>query len=135
MPTVLIVLVIEDDPDVRRFITVNLSQRGYRTITAASGEDGLAQARAGRPDLILLDLKLPGADGWTTLETLRADPDLAGIAVIIITASAVKEEERRARQLGALDYLVKPISVQQLLVAVRAVLGAVQGAVQGKEGA
>ena len=119
----LTVLIIEDDPNVRKFVAVNLSQRGYRTITAANGEDGLAQARAERPDLILLDLKLPGADGWTTLETLRAESDLASIPVIIITASAVKEEERRARQLGAVDYLVKPISVRQLLAAVQAVLG------------
>jgi len=120
MPTVLI---IEDDHNVRKFVAVNLSQRGYRVIPANNGEDGLDQARAERPDLILLDLRLPGADGRATLETLRADPDLAGVAVIIVTASAVKEEERRARQLGALHYLVKPISVQQLLVAVRAVLG------------
>ncbi|HID61833.1 MAG TPA: response regulator [Anaerolineae bacterium] len=120
MPTVLI---IEDDPNVCKFITVNLSQRGYRTLTATNGEDGLAQARAEQPDLILLDLKLPGADGWATLETLRADPDLLGIPVVIITASAVKEEERRARQLGAMSYLVKPISVQQLVTTVRAALG------------
>jgi len=120
MPTVLI---IEDDPNVGKFITVNLSQRGYRTITATSGEDGLAQARAERPDLILLDLKLPGPDGWATLETLRSDPDLTGIPVVIITASAVKDEEERARQLGAIDYLIKPIGVQQLLAAVRAALG------------
>ena len=117
------ILIIEDDPNVRKFVTVNLARRGYRAIEAADGEEGLAQARAERPDLILLDLKLPGADGWATLETLRAESDLASIPVIIITASAVKEEERRARQLGAVDYLVKPISVRQLLAAVQAVLG------------
>ena len=117
------ILIIEDDPNVCKFITVNLSQRGYRTITATNGEDGLARARAEQPDLILLDLKLPGCNGWATLETLRTDPDLAGIPVVIITASAVKEEEERARQLGAVDYLVKPIGVQQLLGAVRAASG------------
>jgi len=120
MPTVLI---IADDPNVCKFITVNLNQRGYRTLTATNGEDGLAQARAERPDLILLDLRLPGADGWATLETIRADPDLLSISVVIITASAVKEEEGRARQLGAMSYLVKPISVQQLVTTVRAALG------------
>jgi len=120
MPTVLI---IEDDPNVRKFISVNLSRRGYQIISAADAENGLAQAHAGRPDLILLDLKLPGADGWATLETLRSDPELASILVVIITASAVEEEERRARQLGAVNYLVKPLSAQDLVAAVRAALG------------
>jgi len=120
MPTVLI---IEDDPNVCKFITVNLSQRGYHTFTATHGKEGLARAHAERPDLILLDLRLPGADGWVTLETLRADPDLVGIPVVVITASAVKEEERQARQLGAVDYLIKPVGVRQLLAAVRAALG------------
>ena len=120
MPTVLI---IEDDPNVRKFVSVNLSRRGYRVISAADGEDGLTQARTERPDLVLLDLRLPGADGWVTLEAIRADPDLARILVVIITASAVEEEERRARQLGVVDYLVKPLSAQDLVAAVRAALG------------
>jgi DNA-binding response OmpR family regulator len=120
MPTVLI---IEDDPNVRKFVSVNLSRRGYRVISATDGEDGLTQARTERPDLVLLDLKLPGADGWATLEALRADPDLTHILVVIITASAVEEEERRARQLGAVNYLIKPLSAQDLVAAVRAALG------------
>jgi len=120
MPTVLI---IEDDPNVRKFVSVNLSRRGYRVISATDGENGLTQARTERPDLVLLDLRLPGADGWVTLEAIRADPDLARILVVIITASAVEEEERRARQLGVVDYLVKPLSAQDLVAAVRAALG------------
>lgn len=112
------VLLVEDDPDLLRFARLTLRLGGYRALTASDGADALALLRRSRPDLMLLDLRLPGVDGWQVLATLQAEPTLQHVRVVILTASADYDEERRARASGVVEYLVKPISADGLLDAV-----------------
>ncbi len=101
-----LVLVIDDDPAVCDVMTRYLSQEGFLVETAATGEDGYRVAQEIRPDVIILDVQMPGMDGWGVLEVLKADPALAAIPVIMLT---ILEDKERAFRLGAADYLVKPI--------------------------
>jgi DNA-binding response OmpR family regulator len=118
------VLVVEDDPDLLRFAQVTLRLGGYRPLVATDGTTGLAMARRIRPGLILLDLRLPGLDGWQVLEGVRAAPGLAGVPVVMLTASAGVPDRDRALAAGAVDYLVKPVSADTLLETVARALGA-----------
>ena len=112
------VLLVEDDPDLLRFAQVTLRLGGYRALIANDGVTGLALARKARPQLILLDLRLPGMDGWQVLRGLREAPGLAAVPVVMLTASAGTDDRDRALQAGAVDYLVKPVSADDLLAAV-----------------
>ncbi|RZV41214.1 MAG: response regulator, partial [Acidimicrobiia bacterium] len=85
------VLIVEDSPSVRRLIEVSVRPLGVRVIAAEDGIRGLAMARSEAPDVILLDIGLPGIDGWEVLRELRADPETADISVIIVTAHAQPE--------------------------------------------
>jgi two-component system phosphate regulon response regulator PhoB len=118
------VLIVEDDPDLLRFAQVTLRLGGYRALVATDGAAGLAVARKARPQLILLDLRLPGMDGWQVLRGLREAPSLATVPVVMLTASAGADDRDRALLAGAVDYLVKPFSADDLLAAVaRALAG------------
>jgi signal transduction histidine kinase/CheY-like chemotaxis protein len=108
------VLVIEDDPSAIRLRRAYLEPAGYGLRVAASGETGLAAARARRPAAIVLDVLLPGVDGWEVLRRLKADVDLASIPVIIVT---VVDERELGLALGAVDYIVKPIRRDALLAS------------------
>ena len=107
-------LVVEDDPSAVRLMRAYLEPDGYRIEVASSGEHALAAARENRPSAILLDVLLPGIDGWDTLRRLKADADLRDIPVVIVT---VVEEREVGLALGAADYLVKPIEREALLGA------------------
>jgi PAS domain S-box-containing protein len=110
------ILVIDDDPHARELITRSLSKDGLQVITAASGEEGLHLARVTRPAAITLDVLLPGIDGWSVLTALKADPELAGIPVIMLT---IIDERKQGLALGAADYLTKPIETAQLTQALQ----------------
>ena len=105
------VLVIDDDQATRDLLARFLTKEGFRVATAADGRIGLEQARARRPRAILLDVTMPRMDGWTVLRTLRADPDLGDVPVIMVT---VLDEQNLAFSLGATDYLQKPVDWAQL---------------------
>ncbi len=105
------VLIIDDDPDVHVILQRALGQRGWQIYSAGSSDEGLRLARLCRPDLILLDVVLPGVDGWQTLSTLKGAPDLMDIPVIMLT---MLDERGLGFAMGAADYLTKPIDLQQL---------------------
>jgi DNA-binding NarL/FixJ family response regulator len=113
-------LVIEDQPVMRENITLILELNGYRVFSAADGKQGLDIARRERPSLILCDVMMPEVDGYGVLEAVRADPELAGTPFIFLTAKGEKSAVREGMNLGADDYLPKPVTEEDLLAAVRA---------------
>ena len=106
------VLVIDDDPVVRELLPRRLSGLGVHVATAANGEEGLRLAKALSPDLITLDVLMPGMDGWTVLTTLKSTPALANIPVIMLT---IVDDWKTGFALGAVDYLTKPIDSERLV--------------------
>jgi PAS domain S-box-containing protein len=110
------ILVIDDDPQVLDLARRQLSPEGFRVVTAAGGEEGLRLARAARPAAIVMDVLMPGMDGWTVLAALKADAALADIPVIMV--SAVNDQEM-GYALGAADYLLKPFDRDGLTAALR----------------
>lgn len=102
------VLIVEDSPSVRRLIEVSVRPLGLRVIAAEDGIRGLAMARSEMPEVILLDIGLPGIDGWEVLRELRGDPATADIAVIIVTAHAQPEVAAAAERSGADGFITKP---------------------------
>ncbi|MBB5352490.1 DNA-binding response OmpR family regulator [Haloferula luteola] len=114
------VLVIEDDAAVRQGVVDALEYSGYRTLQAADGLAGLELARRGSYQLMLLDLMMPGRDGFAVLEALKRDRP--GQPVIILSARGEEEDRVRGLRLGADDYVLKPFSVRELLARVEAVL-------------
>jgi DNA-binding response OmpR family regulator len=109
------VLVADDDTDILRFVAINLRLEGFQVVTAQDGPDALAKAVAIRPDLVLLDVRMPGIDGYTICARMRADARLAEIPVIIVTANYGTAEVEAARRAGADDFLVKPFLPATLL--------------------
>jgi len=127
------ILVVDDDALMRRSVAFNLEQAGYRASNAANAEDALALSQRDRPDLVLLDIGLPGMDG---LDALRAFRDQIGVPVIFVTARRRELDEVLGLELGAEDYITKPFDMSVLLAHVKAVLrraGTVQPATAEKE--
>jgi phosphate regulon transcriptional regulator PhoB len=116
------VLVVEDEPDIRSLIVHHLERDGYRCRTAASGGEALARVRSSAPDLIVLDLMLPGMDGLEVCRRLRGDPATAAVPIIMLTAKADEVDRIVGLEMGADDYLAKPFSTKELVARVRAVL-------------
>ena len=110
-PTGKILLVIDEDPAVRQFMERLAAREGYQLFTAGTGEEGLNLAREKRPDLITLEVVMPGIDGWTVLKSLKADPQLSGIPVVMVSIS---DDRDRGLAMGAADYLVKPVDRDRL---------------------
>ncbi len=121
MPTEKI-LVVEDEENIQELIRYNLVKEGYQVNCALSGEKGLEAARTENPDLVLLDLMLPGLDGLDVCKELKRDAVTQGIAVIMVTAKGDETDIVTGLELGADDYVVKPFSPKILLSRVKAVL-------------
>jgi len=117
------VLIIEDVADIRYFASRLLVFDGYCVLGAESGEEGLRLVRESQVSLVLLDLRLPGIDGWVVLEQMKAESELSTIPVIVFTASAAVPQQDRALSMGAVDYLGKPVSAATLKEAVARILG------------
>jgi two-component system cell cycle response regulator DivK len=113
------VLVVDDDPDNRRIVTTVLTVAGYAVLEAGGGEEGVAMAVRERPDVILLDLAMPGVDGWEAARRLKADARTADIPVIALTAFALRGDEERARAAGCDGYVSKPCRPQTIRDVVR----------------
>jgi two-component system, cell cycle response regulator DivK len=109
-----LVLIVEDNPRNLKLVRDVLGFAGYRTLEASTAEKGLALAAAQRPDVILMDVQLPGMDGVEALGRLRADPMTAGIPVAAVTAFAMKADRQRFLAAGFDGYLEKPLSVREL---------------------
>ncbi len=116
------ILVIEDETDILTLLRHYLKQEHFEVVTAQNGYDGLTQARAIHPDLILLDLMLPGLDGLSVNRSLKKDPLTAGIPVVILTAKGDETDRIIGLELGADDYIVKPFNPKELLARVKAIL-------------
>jgi two-component system phosphate regulon response regulator PhoB len=116
------ILVVDDEPDIVALVAYHLAKAGYRVATASSGAEAVAQARADRPALMVLDLMLPGMSGYDVLEQLRGDDATRDIAVLMLTARRVEQDRIRGLTLGADDYLTKPFSPQELVLRVQAIL-------------
>jgi two-component system alkaline phosphatase synthesis response regulator PhoP len=120
------VLVVEDDKDIAELIAHYLQKAGHTVETAASGTAGLKRAKETAPDLIVLDLMLPGMDGLLVCQALRADPETALIPIIMLTARAEEVERIAGLELGADDYVTKPFSPRELTARVAALLRRIQ---------
>ncbi|MFE5585893.1 response regulator transcription factor [Kitasatospora sp. NPDC056531] len=116
------ILVIDDDPTVAEVVAGYLTRAGHRVDRAADGDGGLALARAHRPDLLVLDLMLPGIDGLEILRRLRASEDGAGLPVVMLTAKGDEADRILGLELGADDYVTKPFSPRELVLRVQSVL-------------
>ena len=116
------ILIVEDDEDSRYVYGIVLEDHGFSVATARSGDEGLRIARETRPRAILMDVSIPGLDGWTVTERLKGDPETHGIPVIIITAHAFPEDLARAEQVGCDSFLTKPCEPRRVLEEVVRVL-------------
>jgi len=116
------IVVIEDEPDIREVLRYNLVRDGFAVDTAEDGDAGLALVRRRRPDLVLLDLMLPGRDGLSVCRALRDDPVTHEIPVIMVTAKGEESDVVLGLGLGADDYIVKPFSPKVVVARVRSVL-------------
>jgi two-component system cell cycle response regulator DivK len=108
-----VVLIVEDNPRNLKLVRDVLEHVGYRTLEATTADDGLALAREHRPDIVLMDVQLPGIDGVQALGRLRADPATRAIPVVAVTAFAMKDDSARFVAAGFDGYLEKPISVRE----------------------
>jgi DNA-binding response OmpR family regulator len=113
------VLVIDDDGDIRALVAGLLERAGYEVNEASDGRDGLRSVFSDRPDLVLLDVTMPGLDGWATLERIR---ELTDVPVLMLTARSDELEKVRGLKAGADDYMTKPFGRQELLARVEALL-------------
>jgi two-component system, OmpR family, KDP operon response regulator KdpE len=114
-----VVLVVDDEPQIRRVMRTTLSSHGYTVLEAKDGPEALAQVRSGRPDLILLDVNLPGPSGLEICREVRASSDAP---IIMLTVRNSERDKVQALDAGADDYVVKPFSVEELLARIRATL-------------
>ena len=114
-----LILIVEDNAKNLKLVRDLLQFKGYRTLEAETAEDGIQLAQAKQPDLILMDIQLPGTDGTTALRQLRAEPRTASIPVIALTAFAMKDDRQRFLDAGFDGYLDKPINVKTFPEQVR----------------
>jgi len=116
------ILIIEDEPDIAELLEYNLKTAGYRTTKANNGVIGIEKARDAYPDLILLDLMLPGLHGLDVCRILKADSETSDISIIMLTALGEEDHIVKGLEAGAEDYVTKPFSVQVLLARIQSVL-------------
>lgn len=120
------VLVIDDEAPIRLLCRVNLEAEGMEVSEAGDGPGGLDLARAQRPDVILLDVMMPGLDGWRVAEMLLDDPSTSDIPIVFLTARADVRDRARGIDLGGLEYITKPFNPVELATLVRQVLAALE---------
>ena len=116
------ILVVEDEKNITKVVAYNLEREGYQVATAKDGEEGLSKARKELPDLVILDLMLPKADGLEVCRQLKTDPKTTRIPIIMLTAKTQETDRVVGLEMGADDYVAKPFSVRELTARVKAVL-------------
>jgi len=120
------VLVIDDEAPIRLLCRVNLEAEGMSVVEAGDGPSGLERARAERPDLVLLDVMMPGLDGWGVAEQLLEQHETAEIPIIFLTARAEFRDRARGLDIGGVDYITKPFNPVELAPLVRGLLGRIE---------
>ena len=118
------ILAVDDEPDALQLIQFNLKNAGFRVLTARSGEEALNKARDSHPDLIVLDVMLPGVDGLEICKMLKRDTKTASIPIIMVTARATEIDRVLGLELGADDYVTKPFSPRELMLRITRLLRA-----------
>ncbi len=117
------VLIADDEPNIVISLEFLLRREGFDVLVAVDGEEALAKARAERPDLVLLDVMMPKMNGFDVCQALRADPELASMRVLMLTAKGRETEVSKGLGLGADSYMTKPFSTKDLVAQVRLLLG------------
>ncbi|MEZ5356572.1 MAG: response regulator [Bryobacteraceae bacterium] len=118
-----LILIVEDNEMNRDMLSRRLVRAGYQILTAADGHQGIAAAAASRPDLILMDLSLPGLDGWATVRLLKGSAATSAIPVVALTAHAMSYDRSLALDAGCDDYDTKPVDLPRLLAKMERLLG------------
>lgn len=118
------ILVVDDNLDNRTIIAHMLKLSGFRVVTAGDGHQAIAMSEHESPDLILMDLAMPGLDGWSAAARIKSSASLAHVPVIAVTGHVTRDDIERALRAGCDDYLVKPIDFETMLLKVRAHLAA-----------
>jgi len=116
------ILIIEDETDIQELIQFNLEKEGYRVTSTLTGEEGISQVKTSPPDLILLDLMLPGIDGFEVCRRLKSDNETRKIPIVMITAKGEESDIVSGLELGADDYITKPFKPRILIARIRSVL-------------
>ncbi len=122
------ILVVEDERDIAALVAYHLTKEGFRVRTVGSGDEALEAVRNERPDLVVLDLMLPGLSGYEILEEIRRQPSLSDVPVVVLTARREESDRIRGLELGADDYMTKPFSPQELVLRIGTVLRRVRAA-------
>lgn len=117
------ILIVDDEPNIVISVEYLLSLEGFEVLVARDGEEGLAQIRADRPDLVVLDIMMPRLDGFEVCKAVRADPTLAGVRILMLTAKGREAEIAKGLSLGADAYIPKPFSTRELVAKVKELLG------------
>jgi two-component system cell cycle response regulator DivK len=118
-----VILIVEDNEKNLKLVRDVLQVKGYRTLEAGTAEDGIRLAVEHRPDLVLMDIQLPGMNGIDARKALRADPATSAIPVVAVTASVMQQDRRQITEAGFEGYIGKPINLQEFLATVRGLLG------------
>jgi len=116
------VLLVEDEPIILRLLQVNLRLEGYDVVACSSGEDAMRRVGEAPPDVVVLDVVLPGIDGFEVCQRLRGSPATADVPVIMVTAQAQDEDRKRGYALGVREYVTKPFEPAELVALVREAL-------------
>lgn len=116
------VLVVEDDPAARRLISFALEQDGYEVLTASNGLEGLTKAQTERPEILVLDVMLPGLDGFEVCRRLRADTETSSVLILMLSAKAQESDKTTGLKMGADDYLAKPADPLEVAARVKTLL-------------
>ena len=124
------ILVVDDDKQIVRLLQSYLQQEGFSVLTAFDGDEALHKLRSERPDCVLLDLMLPGKDGWEITRIVRGDSTLASTPILMLTARVEDEDKIEGIEIGADDYVTKPFNPREVVVRVKALLRRSQGAMQ-----
>jgi two-component system alkaline phosphatase synthesis response regulator PhoP len=115
------ILIVDDEEDILHFLELVLREKGYDVVTASGGHDALTRAQMERPDLVLLDIMMPQMDGWEVLKLLRVDEETSGIPVAMLSARTEARDRVQGLQEGAVDYICKPFSLQELIGKIEAI--------------
>ena len=119
------ILVVDDEEDILHFLELVLQEKGYAVATASGGHEALTKAQVEQPDLVLLDVMMPQMDGWEVLKLLRVDESTAQIPVAMLSARTEAKDRVQGLQEGAIDYICKPFSLQELLGKIEAIFAQV----------
>ena len=116
------ILVVDDEPNIVLSLEFLLKKEGFRVRTATNGEEALKALRESKPDLVLLDVMMPKMDGYDVCQTMRADPELSAVHIIMLTARGRDVERDKGMAIGADDYVTKPFSTSDLVERVKSFL-------------